>query len=100
MAAGGLFARPAVLGGRNSAPQPVGALIAYLAVEEIGGLLPVSFAFAARAMLVLIALEMLPSAYARERVAPPGEQQAGLWRPADARPQRGSRGIAMRCSSR
>jgi ZIP family zinc transporter len=49
----------------TSAPQPVGALIAYLAVEEIGGLLPVSFAFAAGAMLVLIALEMLPSAYAR-----------------------------------
>jgi zinc transporter, ZIP family len=49
----------------TSAPQPVGALIAYLAVEEISGLLPVSFAFAAGAMLALIALEMLPSAYAR-----------------------------------
>ena len=49
----------------TSAPQPVGALIAYLAVEEVSGLLPVSFAFAAGAMLALIALEMLPSAYAR-----------------------------------
>lgn len=49
----------------TSAPQPVGALIAYLAVEEISGLLPVSFAFAAGAMLALIALELLPSAYAR-----------------------------------
>jgi ZIP family zinc transporter len=48
----------------TSAPQPVGALVAYLAVEEIGGLLPVSFAFAAGAMLALIVLEMLPSAYA------------------------------------
>ena len=50
----------------TSAPQPVGALIAYLAVEEVGGLLPISFAFAAGAMLALIALEMLPSAYARK----------------------------------
>jgi ZIP family zinc transporter len=49
----------------TSAPQPIGALIAYLAVEEVSGLLPISFAFAAGAMLALVALEMLPSAYAR-----------------------------------
>lgn len=48
----------------TSAPQPVGALLAYLAVEEVSGLLPFSFAFAAGAMLALIAIEMLPSAYA------------------------------------
>jgi ZIP family zinc transporter len=48
----------------TSAPQPVGALLAYFAVEEIGGLLPVSFAFAAGAMLALIVVEMLPKAYA------------------------------------
>ena len=60
----------------TSAPQPVGALIAYLAVEEIGGLLPVSFAFAAGAMLALIALEMLPSAYARAGARP--QASAGL----------------------
>ena len=48
----------------TSAPQPVGALVAYFAVEEIAGLLPFSFAFAAGAMLALIAVEMLPKAYA------------------------------------
>lgn len=55
----------------TSAPQPVGALIAYFAVEEISGLLPVSFAFAAGAMLALIVVEMLPSAYeGGDRVGP------------------------------
>ena len=47
----------------TSLPQPVGALIAFLLVEEIGALLPVSFAFAAGAMLALIAVELLPDAY-------------------------------------
>jgi ZIP family zinc transporter len=47
----------------TSAPQPVGALIAFVAVEQIGGLLPFSFAFAAGAMLALIAVEMLPQAF-------------------------------------
>ncbi|HST70355.1 MAG TPA: ZIP family metal transporter [Solirubrobacterales bacterium] len=51
----------------TSAPQPVGAVVAYLAVEEISGLLPLSFAFAAGAMLALIAVEMLPKAYATRR---------------------------------
>ena len=55
----------------TSAPQPVGALVAFLAVEEIAGLLPLSFAFAAGAMLALIAVEMLPTAYAdRARLGP------------------------------
>ncbi len=55
----------------TSAPQPVGALVAFFAVEEVGGLLPLSFAFAAGAMLALIAVEMLPSAFAgRGRAAP------------------------------
>lgn len=48
----------------TSAPQPVGALIAFLAVEEVSGLLPFSFAFAAGAMLALIVVELLPPAYA------------------------------------
>lgn len=48
----------------TSAPQPLGAVIAFVAVEEVSGLLPVSFAFAAGAMLALIAMEMLPSAFA------------------------------------
>lgn len=48
----------------TSAPQPVGAVVAYLAVEQAGALLPFSFAFAAGAMLSLIAVELLPQAYA------------------------------------
>jgi zinc transporter, ZIP family len=48
----------------TSAPQPVGALIAFLAVEQVSALLPFSFSFAAGAMLSLIAAELLPQAYA------------------------------------
>ncbi len=59
----------------TSAPQPLGALVAYLAVEEVGGLLPFSFAFAAGAMLALIVVEMLPKAYAGRAWAGPS---AGL----------------------
>jgi ZIP family zinc transporter len=47
----------------TSAPQPIGALIAFGAVEQVSGLLPFSFAFAAGAMLALIAVEMLPQAF-------------------------------------
>ncbi|HWB69797.1 MAG TPA: ZIP family metal transporter [Solirubrobacterales bacterium] len=55
----------------TSAPQPVGAVAAFLAVEHVAGLLPFSFAFAAGAMLALIVREMLPGAYATdERLAP------------------------------
>ncbi|HEX7291524.1 MAG TPA: ZIP family metal transporter [Conexibacter sp.] len=55
----------------TSAPQPVGALVAFVAVEQVSGLLPVSFAFAAGAMLALIVAEMLPTAYADSRRAGP-----------------------------
>jgi ZIP family zinc transporter len=55
----------------TSAPQPIGALIAYVAVEEVSALLPFSFAFAAGAMLALVALEMLPRAYAPRRALAP-----------------------------
>ncbi|MGN6254991.1 MAG: ZIP family metal transporter [Solirubrobacterales bacterium] len=55
----------------TSAPQPLGAVVAYLAVEEVGALLPLSFAFAAGAMLALVASELLPSAYeGGERLKP------------------------------
>jgi ZIP family zinc transporter len=47
----------------TSAPQPVGAVAAFVLVEEIAGLLPVSFAFAAGAMLALVALELVPQAF-------------------------------------
>jgi ZIP family zinc transporter len=46
----------------TSVPQPVGAAIAFLAVESVAGLLPVSFAFAAGAMLALVATDLLPRA--------------------------------------
>jgi ZIP family zinc transporter len=49
----------------TSAPQPLGAVLAYLAVEQIEGLLPFSFGFAAGAMLALVLLELAPEAYAR-----------------------------------
>lgn len=55
----------------TSAPQPVGAVIAYLAVEEVSGLLALSFAFAAGAMLALVVVEMLPQA-----LAPGGRRMA------------------------
>jgi zinc transporter, ZIP family len=59
----------------TSAPQPLGAVIAYLAVEQIGALLPLSFAFAAGAMLALVASELLPSAY---RTRKPLQPTAGI----------------------
>lgn len=46
----------------TSSPQPVGAVAAYLLVNEIAGLLPFSFGFAAGAMLALIVVELLPQA--------------------------------------
>jgi ZIP family zinc transporter len=49
----------------TSAPQPVGALLAYVLVEHVKALLPFSFAFAAGAMLALVAVELAPEAFAR-----------------------------------
>ena len=46
----------------TSAPQPLGAVIAYLAVEQVTALLPVSLAFAAGAMLALVVVELVPQA--------------------------------------
>jgi ZIP family zinc transporter len=46
----------------TSAPQPVGAAIAFLLVEQIEPLLPISFGFAAGAMLALVIAELLPNA--------------------------------------
>lgn len=62
----------------TSAPQPLGALIAFVAVEQINGLLAFSFAFAAGAMLALIATELLPQAYAKGvRLGPSAGVAAG-----------------------
>jgi ZIP family zinc transporter len=44
----------------TSAPQPVGAAVAFLLVETIQDLLAVSFAFAAGAMLALVASDLFP----------------------------------------
>jgi ZIP family zinc transporter len=49
----------------TSAPQPVGALVAFLLVEQVQALLPISFAFAAGAMLALVAWDMAPEAFGR-----------------------------------
>jgi ZIP family zinc transporter len=46
----------------TSAPQPVGAVIAFLLVGQIKSLLPFSFGFAAGAMLALVMVELLPQA--------------------------------------
>ena len=55
----------------TSAPQPIGAVVAYLAVEQVNALLPFSFAFAAGAMLSLIVIELLPDAYKGGRLLGP-----------------------------
>lgn len=44
----------------SSAPQPVGALFAYVLVEEVRSLLPVSLGFAAGAMLAVVSAELVP----------------------------------------
>lgn len=49
----------------TSAPQPVGAVVAFVLVELVTGLLPASFGFAAGAMLALVAFELLPQAFTR-----------------------------------
>jgi ZIP family zinc transporter len=49
----------------TSSPQPLGAVVAFLLVEHVKALLPFSFAFAAGAMLALVAVELVPSAFAR-----------------------------------
>lgn len=63
----------------TSAPQPVGALIAFVAVEWVSALLPISFAFAAGAMLALVFIEVLPSAYSTaDRLGPSLGLLAGM----------------------
>jgi len=49
----------------TSAPQPLAAPLAYLAVETVTGLLPFSFAFAAGAMLSLVFTQLIPDAFTR-----------------------------------
>lgn len=49
----------------TSVPQPFGAVLAYLVVDQVTSLLPFSFAFAAGAMLALVVLELVPQAFTR-----------------------------------
>jgi zinc transporter, ZIP family len=51
----------------TSAPQPVGAVVAYLMVQQIRSLLPISFGFAAGAMLTLVAVELVPAGWTTGR---------------------------------
>ena len=51
----------------TSAPQPVMAVLAFALVEQVASLLPISFAFAAGAMLALVAFELIPQALAERR---------------------------------
>ncbi|MGH2942760.1 MAG: ZIP family metal transporter, partial [Solirubrobacteraceae bacterium] len=47
----------------TSVPQVPGALVAWLAVEQVQGLLPASFALAGGAMLALVVVDLLPDAW-------------------------------------
>jgi ZIP family zinc transporter len=47
----------------TSVPQPFFAVGAFLLVEQVSGLLPASFAFAAGAMLALVAVDLVPAAF-------------------------------------
>ena len=49
----------------TSVPQPVGAVGAFLLVEQLQSLLPFSFGFAAGAMLAIVCLELAPETFAR-----------------------------------
>jgi ZIP family zinc transporter len=58
----------------TSVPQVPGALLAWVAVEQVSGLLPVSFALAGGAMLALVVVDLLPDAW---RHAPHARVLAG-----------------------
>jgi ZIP family zinc transporter len=62
----------------TSAPQPVGAVVAYFLVREVESVLPLSLAFAGGAMLTLVVAELMPQAFARgQRVAAAGGTAVG-----------------------
>jgi ZIP family zinc transporter len=52
----------------SSAPQPVGAGVAYVLVEQVRAILPVSLAFAAGAMLTVVLMELIPDAVGKRHV--------------------------------
>jgi ZIP family zinc transporter len=52
----------------SSAPQPVGAALAYVLVEEVQSLLPISLAFAAGAMVAVVLAELVPDLLPRAEI--------------------------------
>lgn len=58
----------------TSLPQPIGAVLAYVLVEEVAQVLPFSLAFAGGAMLALIVIELIPDAI---EAGKPGQAVAG-----------------------
>ena len=51
----------------TSIPQPIGAVIAYLLVEQVAATLPISLGFAAGAMLALVVVELVPQGWKEGR---------------------------------
>jgi ZIP family zinc transporter len=51
----------------SSAPQPIGAAAAYVLVEQVESILPLSLAFAAGAMLTVVVFELIPDALGSRR---------------------------------
>ena len=62
----------------SSLPQPVGAVLAYGAVQEVNSLLPVSFGFAAGAMAAVVVVQMVPDSIELDRGAGVRGIAAGL----------------------
>lgn len=50
----------------TSIPQPIGAPLAYLLVEQMASLLPLSLAFAGGAMLAVVVVELAPDTFTRK----------------------------------
>jgi ZIP family zinc transporter len=51
----------------SSIPQPIGAPLAYILVEYVEPLLAGSMAFAGGAMLIVVAVELVPKAFPRKK---------------------------------
>ena len=80
----------------SSIPQPIGAVIAFLLVERSTALLPLSFAFAAGAMLALVVVSVFPDALrAQRRDAYPRSRARRCFH---GRLQRRARGLIARSS--
>ena len=74
------FGRPTQLAAAvlTSMPQPAGAIVAYLLVDGMSSLLPLSLAFAGGAMLALVVSELAPAAWTRGGLAGAVAGAAGM----------------------